>query len=53
LNGVLIKAGVNASGLDLIYPKTNLIQKGERIELDACLGTTKATMAGVTSLNGE
>lgn len=38
LNGVLIKSGVNATGVDVLYPKNR-----ERLNVDACLGTTLGT----------
>jgi hypothetical protein len=44
LNGVLIKSSVNASGYDVLYPKPlKSREKVARLDIDACLGTTKAT----------
>jgi len=53
LNGVPIKAGVNASGYDVIYPKPKGREIVSRVDLDACLGTTTASMTGLAQLNGE
>lgn len=46
LNGVLLKPGVNSTNYDSIYPKAKKTEHVDRLQTDACLGTTKPTMTG-------
>lgn len=52
LNGVLIKPAAHADGYDVIFPRVRSGAQPSRIELDQCLGTTKATFTGSDQADG-